>query len=765
MAVQPQFSRSNSLQETLQSAGSLDIKDFLNRTNIELYNVLASSVSLSTTSSLYSLGETPSFASIASSRPASVRFTRVSILTTADPPPSRTFKPAVIIPARSRVKSMLMEPICVDKWAERTSLNAPPGHRPWEDSVTECDAFPLPPWVPEGSLFPPEALRAILRHRRSLLHGSSLNVDDSGLLAELLYPSNEISSDSIGDCGEVRVLLGADCEDSSANMETGCSLDFATPSNMPSIMVSTSTAIVPISLESSQSLVVPAPLAVRRGKELPTPLALATSRPLVPTSEDSSLYPGIPTPFLGSPSQYSPTFDYPSNVTTGPMDLDTMCGNLRSICPPLRTPDIFPPLPPLPPQTIATSQSSDYGVPEIPSVDSESDDWAVLEDFLTEVSGRPDPGVNKVTGSGTQPLVPLQRASAVNLTQQTDSSISWDNSATLDEVSTVESRPDPDAKSRSTTRQQRRRTVIIETTDSTERRRTRLTLDLSDLSRGETKLNDDLEEGPQPIPWVNSPPSHFSFSPPSHSTPHSRPASSATLKPPARGILKAQKNVRFSIIPSMHEYDEDEELGDPDKTIAILDHERSPTPPPGRNSKLMNSPLIQADVITPMTEPPTKKNRASFPRHPTVRSMAKQSKTVSPPASPTVPTPVLVAPKTPKTPKQSVRRNPLRAVNANPNTRQSLPTAAITLPPGKDSRRSVGAAAKDENGKPKRTRAAVSMPPQEKPKSKRTTMPMGDILNGKSKADVDQSGTDVTVSPPKTKLRGPFKSMWTKFRA
>ena len=526
-------------------------------------------------------------------------------------------------------------------------------------------------------------------------------------------------------------------------------------------MVSTSTAAVPISLESSQSLATPTPLAIRRGQNLPAPLMLSPLDSVHPSTvrkegkPDTSLYPGIPTPFLGSPTKYTPSFECSSNDAALSMDLDVMCGSLRSLCPPLRSPDVFPPLPPLPtPGPPAPDGDPNEYMVEIPSIDSNSDEWTTLDSFLTEVARtrafkKEDPAVE--LAPQTKPLVPIQRACSTEPVNVTSDSVTWDNSTTLGEEASREPVAEVESPSPAmTSRQQRRRTVIIETTDSTERRRTRLTLDLSDLTRRESE-NAGEECGS--VPWEASPTSHFSFSPSplSHSTPHSRPASSATMRPPARGILKAQKNVRFSIIPSMHEYDEDEDEDDDDAPTSALYNQRSPTPPPGgrRNSKALSTSGVQADLVTPVLEP-------GFPKHPAARSVAKASPASS---KPTTPTAVLVAPKTPKTPKPkgSGSRNILR-------TRQSLPPVPIASSRGKDSRNSTGVL-KEGTEKPKRFRAVLSMPPQEKNAGRRSMVdPPGDGAKApiKSKADRSSSVTP-SVSPPKgTKM---LRSMWTKLRA
>ena len=102
---------------TLDSAGSLNIKDLIANSSGEDYSIISASMTLSSGSSLYSLLDTPSFATVSSTRPPSSRFTSVAILSTAEPTLPLKIKPPVVVPTPGRVKSMLIEPICVDKWA------------------------------------------------------------------------------------------------------------------------------------------------------------------------------------------------------------------------------------------------------------------------------------------------------------------------------------------------------------------------------------------------------------------------------------------------------------------------------------------------------------------------------------------------------------------------------------------------------------------------------------------------------------------------
>jgi hypothetical protein len=97
----------------------------------------------------------------------------------------------------------------------------------------------------------------------------------------------------------------------------------------PSLMVSNSHCTIPISLESSGDIAPHSPpsLATRRGKNQPTPL-LKTAK----YSNFMTEYPSIPTAFLGSPSAYSPKFEYANATDELCLDLEDMISSLRQQC-------------------------------------------------------------------------------------------------------------------------------------------------------------------------------------------------------------------------------------------------------------------------------------------------------------------------------------------------------------------------------------------------------------------------------------------------
>ena len=141
----------------------------------------------------------------------------------------------------------------------------------------------------------------------------------------------------------------------------------------PTLMLSNSTLAIPISLDSSPSLATDVPLAVRRGKKIPQGL----------TFRDKNIpYPGMPTAFLGSPTNYSPKFEHMNTAKEPSMELGDMMANLRSRC-----------------ASLGCHTSSNIRTPEDPetsyptkvpvasfSEDQDDDEWA-FADTLMDVSG------------------------------------------------------------------------------------------------------------------------------------------------------------------------------------------------------------------------------------------------------------------------------------------------------------------------------------------------------------------------------------------
>ncbi|GBE86654.1 hypothetical protein SCP_0905340 [Sparassis crispa] len=570
----------------------------------------------------------------------------------------------ITVPTGPRLRTMLLEPICVSKWAATLRAYPPPNHVPWQDSdlKEEVDFVPAP-WIAEGSILPREALKAMLRSRRGQVSVSlSITVNDE------LVPS---SPDFGVECSVTMGISMADLQ-SDPGTDGGTVESFKLP--VPTIMVSNSTAILPLSLESSQSLAYDVPLAVRRGKKVPPPLTLSTVNIRKPKQELDA-YPGIPSPFLGSPSSSSPTFEFSVNPTAFSMGLEAMCADLRSRCPDF---NLSPPINPEHSQgrwrTVLCSQ------PSVTTPTTEDDEWAFAKDLLDQYI------CDARLPSGKNSPQSVLHINDTELSAEVDS-FSWASSATF--VNSVGS-PAPEATPE-TSKQQRRKTVIIETPDH----RPQLHRAEDSVQADESLQSDELDEH-EPVPFESPSDAIFSCSQCRHSTPpQSRPASSTTLRP-VRGILKEKKTVRFSVVHNRHEHSSDQHIN-PVATEPV-----SPISPIAWRSVLrQGSPLRQSyspASDTAAVSLPAKGARAGLPKHPVVRAIPRSASRRGTCPSPQTPTPALLA---------DQRRAPLRSINM----RQSLPakrsSQAVSGMAYQGARPGV---AKQDIGKPKRLLKTASTP-------------------------------------------------------
>lgn len=428
----------------------------------------------------------------------------------------------------------------------------------------------------------------------------------------------------------VAQTVDTSCYDPSADsVAVNCSAEASDKSarsvRVPTITLSNSTAVMPmpLSLESSQCI---ATLAARRGCKGPAPLELPA--PNVNLSANG-LYPGIPTPFLGSPSAYSPKFEFAQNPSEFSMDLASMCQDLRSRCPPLH-----PPSPPREGATTPVSPLSDSDSSDNPASDSDSDDWAFAKDLLATHS---EPAAKKIFGDGhaakSLPDASLEEGDPFSL----DSAPTLTNSPQSDDddASEYPAPATPEQVHKDSAHQRRRRTVIIETPrNSIGAKPARITVDLSHLADDSDDATSPMAistelDAPLPVEVTASP----DFASVIQSTPHLRPMSNATIRP-IRSILKTRekKRVRFSLMPGQggdstddpkSEFDNDA-LESPGKS-----RERAATVPMCRcPSNPHHARLSLTHAFTA--------NRASFPKHPVVKSFTRRAQ--PPPDS--TPTPI-----------------------------------------------------------------------------------------------------------------------------
>ena len=287
---------------------------------------------------------------------------------------------------------------------EQTTPIASTARNDLEQAPIPDEIFVPPSWTPEGSMFSPEDFRSQLRRNQDVQVPEELS--QSASRVSFLIQHKDTPQEGRN---EPSALVIDSPEHSPAGKAVQPSTD------VPTIMLSNSTAAIPLPFESSLSI---APLAARRGHKGPAPLKLSCSPGIVatPTSDGAlgsdGLYPGIPTPFLGSPSAYSPKFEFSQDPTSFSMDLATMCQDLRSRCPPLH-----PPSPPSMEQTQPVSPLSDSdSSASDPDSSSDTDEWAFMHNLVAELGDSLPPGTLEVEPHPTDKDDSCSWASAPTLT-------------------------------------------------------------------------------------------------------------------------------------------------------------------------------------------------------------------------------------------------------------------------------------------------------------------------------------------------------------
>lgn len=279
-------------------------------------------------------------------------------------------------------------------------------HNPW----VEAPDPPFAPWVSEGSV----SVRDGVLHRSSRprreAHSAFARIENvsevptvqeasrssaitsSPSQREKLVFERELTIQSDGQTKRLSLQVSAktmapDMVDMMLELQdlnsyfgsdTNGQADVDVPRTMPApptLMLSTSTYNTPLSLESSSSLLSEKPLAIRRGQKLPVALELIQHK----SYKNDLPYPGIPTPFLGSSSSFSPSTEGCNNAPTSGLSLDEMISDLKSRCASLR--GGRKPLPPIKEEKpLPTTPTT------IPTSDVVDDEWAFAGDGHTAVT-------------------------------------------------------------------------------------------------------------------------------------------------------------------------------------------------------------------------------------------------------------------------------------------------------------------------------------------------------------------------------------------
>lgn len=599
-----------------------------------------------------------------------------------------------------------------------------PDHEPWQATSVSNDAAPKS-WIPSGSLVTPVAFRARFRNRR---------VPNSESWAIIGHPETE------EDC-DISTSVNVSQLDTSV-LDVSPSTGFSTSEGgtpalgVPTIMLSNSMVAVPLSLESSQSLA-SVPLATRRGHKVPPAIAI----PNKPKPQQDDAYPGILSPFQSSPSAYSPKFEFSKEGMDISMDLDAMCQDLRSRCPPLRpaSPLLKTELGPL--ADVSSDMDSAF--------QADLDDWAFAKDLLDKHINGPE-APNVVGESPTKiPQVAQAKDHTPIRTETQEEGDSWSSDPTLTNSPPSVNPVKVDRTMRTASKvvskvvsssdlhkQQRRRTVIIETPQANlVENAARITVDLSHLADYDDSISQDVDEI---IVSSNFSPTAFN----GESTPASRPVS--TMKQPVRSILKTRekKSVRFSEMPSMHEFlNEDKDA--PGSVFETDDNDGDSRSPVRRRAATTPSYRGRRKSVTESkAKEEDKSRRSSLPRNPAVRTLTRSSTPSPPKGSPSQASPIKISPSKISSPTPLSRTRTARQSLLMP---RNVEKSDVSRP-----RRLTGAPVA-------RLSFSVETPPSKAEKKRQTR----DAINRRrSNSCADDENSPRPVSAYKSRM--PFRSILTK---
>ncbi|KAJ6581535.1 hypothetical protein B0H19DRAFT_510841 [Mycena capillaripes] len=376
----PSLYASGSRLPSRTSAGSLD----LSRCVLD-DSLLSESLTLSSLSS--STSSTPPI-------PAGCMIPLATIIGHHDGPtmshstPSRKISKATLTsPTPPRLRTMLREKLLVETWLNGVAPDSSE-HTPWGGID---NAEPIS-WKSEGSIYSPQAFKTKMAlARRHRTPGLKEQEPTSAISATCPPPdTSRRSSNRNALVFEREIILNSGGQStrlslraSSNTMDPGVADMISELQNLnsffkeqeanarhvapppPSLIVSNSHFSLPVSLESSGNLTpgVPLALAARRGKKMLPPLS-------VKQSPDENEYPSMPTAFLGSPSTYSPKFEFASHPSRRSMDLQQMVTSLRSQCASIDS-------------DVPTREAQQSGA------GGEDDEWAFADGLLDAYGSRP----------------------------------------------------------------------------------------------------------------------------------------------------------------------------------------------------------------------------------------------------------------------------------------------------------------------------------------------------------------------------------------
>ncbi|KAF7309800.1 Methylenetetrahydrofolate reductase [Mycena indigotica] len=239
-------------------------------------------------------------------------------------------KATLTAPTPPRLRTMMKEKLLIETWLVNMNGVDPDiaGHTPWSGIPIED---PIP-WKSEGSLHTPQAFKSSISSARrqtpTQIVVSKRKSNRNALVfeREIILQSNDGKANRVSLQASMEPEVAAivsELQDLNSFFKQEQSSALPPP---PSLIISNSHFSLPVSFESPAKQMPKSsiPLAMRRGKMLP-PVSINS---LCNQTE----YPGMPTAFLGSPSTYSPKFEFASQPRRRSMDLRDMVTSLRSQC-------------------------------------------------------------------------------------------------------------------------------------------------------------------------------------------------------------------------------------------------------------------------------------------------------------------------------------------------------------------------------------------------------------------------------------------------
>ncbi|KAH9940807.1 uncharacterized protein BXZ73DRAFT_75350 [Epithele typhae] len=441
----------------------------------------------------------------------------------------------ITLPTGPRLKVMMVEKISIRAWTESVCTSF------------VCDTMPKD--IATRVFFPAPTDEDPARLATHFSAGCDTLLPESGCIASAkripiiidmpLSSSSQSTSTSSVTCSSR----------DSFTLPSSQQMDSRSPTALPSITLSTSTAALPLTLDSPPNNGQSVSLAVRRGKKsLP---ALSLDSPISSSAHEVDSYPDIPSAFLGSPTLHSPSFPFSSgDPSKFNMGLSAMCNNLKSLVPP----PPFSPTEPSFPLCPTTEPKTRWGTVNCAQLSDEDDEWAFAQDLVAEWHA--SRAQYAEVSPPPSPIGTLAYSSS-------SSSALEDGSVLATSISVGCSDGLAKKHATSSAKQMRRKTVIIQAPDNECRALApTTTLKRAELARSRaadwgTELFPDYFD--DPVPFVIPARTAVSSTPALNLNPTNElispgcPLGSVTARVPVRGILKERKNVRFSVVPSLHD--------------------------------------------------------------------------------------------------------------------------------------------------------------------------------------------------------------------